>query len=295
MKVPAEVVFNFDGFHTADVHHNAFHGFVDVKLHGHNHADCFTCAVHDHGDEAEFPEAGTHAHGFAGDPAADALGFRSRHSVRYTSLLFRDNEIDVDDGPALRYRDTPHAADDRTANSEPNPHLKDPHVHFVDVTIARNRLRGGGFEVQVFNSEDENHPAQNRGILRFVDNELAVAYGGDPLFLSSERVDAIRILKADGLELRLRGNAVTWEPRDDPAPGLGDLPGAGGGPERTGIRLDRVDHANLTLERNRVEGGAYGVFAHRLSESVAWRLLGNEFATAHSWRGQDVENAPEES
>ncbi len=286
-----EVVFNFDGFHGADVHHNRFVGFVDIKLHGHNHGDCFTCPVHDHTDAAEFPDDESDHDTLTHDDVADALGFRSRHSVRYASLLFRDNEIRVEEGLALRYNDRAHAGDDRTANSEPNEHLNDNHVHFQDVTIRGNHLVGGGLAVETFNAEDENHPTQNRGLLRVLENDVVLRYEDDALLGAHHALDAVRLSRADGLELRVRDNHIAFERKGD-APLLG---GQGQVPLLTGFRLDGIDASNLTLAGNMVEAGEYGVFAARMTDDVHWWLQSNEFRTTHAWRGQDVGNPPEES
>lgn len=281
-KVAAAVVFNFDGFHGADVHENRFLGQVDIKLHGHNHGDCFTCPIHHHHDAAEFPSDASET---------DEKGFRSRHSIRYASLLFRDNEIQVAGGIGLRYNDRNHAGDDRKASSEPNPFLEDPHVHFQDVTIRGNRISGGFLLIDVFNAADANHVVQNRGILRILGNEVETHYrvaGGQPSIIAG-----IRGQSADGLELRLEDNKVRFV--DD---GAGDPKGlvlaAGRSVELRGIQWDAVDAANLTLARNLVESGRFGVYASKFTGSVQWSLLDNEFRTAEPWRGKDVANAPQE-
>lgn len=281
-KVDPAVVFNFDGFHMADVHHNTFLGQVDIKLHGHNHGDCFTCPVHDHHDASEFPHDGE---------SADAYGFRSRHSVRYASLMFRDNEIEVPLGVALRYNDRNHAGDDQTASSEPNEHLEDPHVHFQDVTIRGNRLLGGALLFDVFNAPDDRHPVQNRGILRVLGNEVELHYrvaSGQPSMVS-----AVRGQSADGLELRMEGNRVRFveDGRDDPK---NLVLAAGRSVELRGIQWDVVDASNLTLARNVVESGRIGLFASKFTGSVQWSLLANEFRTTEPWRGKDVQNPPRE-
>lgn len=291
--VAPAVVFNFDGFHRADVHHNHFEGVVDIKLHGHNHADCFTCPVHNHAAEAEFPGNASHVPELQGDALAQALAMRSHHSVRYVSLAFHDNEILVPGGVALRYRDTNHAGDDRTANSEPNEYLEDPHFHVQDVTFEGNRLDGGRFEVEIFNAVDERHPVQNRGILRFIDNDVRAVWERGHLGESNPRpAAAVELLHVDGLDLRLAANEIGFDeaPREstDVAQSLKEPR------PLIGINIHEADDSNLTLSHNHVATGTYGVFVNKLAETVWWLLEANDFGTTHSWRGEDVAHPPEE-
>jgi hypothetical protein len=287
--VAPEVVFNFDGFHGADIHHNRFLGMVDIKLHGHNHADCFVCDVHDHSDEREFPD-GEHDHSSV-DPAN---GFDSRHSVRYVSLLFRDNRIEVPSGLALRYHDRNHAGDDRRANSEPNPRLEDPHVHYQDVTLRANTLVGGGLLIDVFNAADDRHPVQNLGVLRLLDNDILVHYDRDAIGRTATLVKGIEVRLADGLQLLARDNEVGFVKMQRPEPGSALLGVLDREPELRGFHISTAQASNLTFQENRVEVGDIGLFAQSLSATVHWSLWGNEFHTTHPWRGQNVENPPEE-
>ena len=291
-KVAPGIVFNFDGFHGADVHHNLFLGQVDVKLHGHNHADCFVCPIHNHDDESEFPGHEHH------EPAPD-LGFRSRHSLRYVSLLFRDNEIRVPGGVALRYNDRNHAGDDRTANSEPNEYLKDPHLHFQDVTIRDNKLVGGSLQIDVFNAADEKHPVQNKGILRLWDNEVDVRY--ERQFRVSPTQDpepgilfGIHVRLVDGLELVARGNTVRFTEVRTGEAGSTIGQATQPRPELRGFMLLDADTSNLTLAENVVESGRFGAYAQKFTASVRWILESNEFRTDEKWRAKDTQHPPEE-
>ena len=289
-QVAPEVVFNFDGFHMADVHHNEFLGQVDIKLHGHNHGDCFVCPVHDHSDEREFPggEADMTAHDAA-------IGFDSRHSVRYVSLLFRDNVIEVPSGIALRYNDRNHAGDDRTANSEPNPRLDDPHVHYQDITIRGNKLVGGGMLIDVFNAEDDHHALQNQGILRIVDNDVTVHYYGSSATRAAPMLVAgIQIVTADGLQLRALDNEIGFFRLGGDEPGAALLGAVRGEPELRGFQLITAQHSNLTISENIVDDGRFGLYAQSFTETVHWTLRDNEFHTDEAWRGKDIHNPPEE-
>lgn len=289
-KVSPEVVFNFDGFHRADVHHNRFVGEVDIKLHGHNHADCLVCPVHDHSDEREFPDRERD------HTATDsAIGFDSRHSVRYVSLLFHDNRIEVPGGVALRYNDRNHAGDDRTANSEPNPRLEDPHVHHQDVTIRGNTLVGGSLLIDVFNAADERHPLQNQGVLRLQNNDVLVRFQAPAASRTSPAfVSGIQVQSMDGLELRAIGNDVGFLRVDDDEPGSALWGVLERDPELRGFHLASAKTSNLTIADNTVDDGRFGVYAQDFAETVHWILRSNEFQTTETWRGQDVQNPPEE-
>lgn len=294
--VPQGVVFNLDGFHRADIHDNVFDGAVLVKLHGHNHADCFTCPVHDHSNATlDAERMAGHEHDYSDASDMEALGFRTHHSVRYVSLAFHDNEIRVEEGVALRYNDRNHAGDDRTANSEANESLKDPHVHFQDVTFARNRLVGGGFHLDVFNAKDEKHVISNLGALRVIGNDVTVAYSpAFPFFGPMPLSMGLRLNDARGLELRLRDNVVRFVESRDGVADQGALDPLRPELTFTGIQIERFETANLTIASNRVESGTYGVFATHLAPTVHWILDGNDFRTTHPWRGDEVAEPPRE-
>jgi hypothetical protein len=292
-KVPTGVVFNFDGFHTADVHHNKFIGEVDMKLHGHNHGDCFTCPVHNHAnDSADAAMHAGHDHGAA--PANNSLGFASWHSVRYTSLSFHDNTIIVPGGVALRYNDRAHAGDDRTANSEPNKHLNDPHVHYQDITIRDNKLQGGSLLIDVYNAADDHHPIQDRGILRVWNNDVRVDYEAPRVGQARAPVTGIVLQSLDGLELSAKGNHVHFNELTSTEPGGALLSATAKPPELHGFDLRAADASNLTLAANTVDAGRVGVFAASFTGKVNWALLGNSFHTDEPWRGSDIKNPPKE-
>jgi hypothetical protein len=294
--VPAGVVFNLDGFHTADIHHNVFIGAVVAKLHGHNHGDCFTCPVHDHSNATlDAERMAGHEHAYTDEADMDVLGLKTHHSVRYSSLAFHDNEIRVEGGYALRYNDRNHAGDDRTANSEANESLNDPHVHFEDVTFAHNRLMGGGFQMDVFNAEDEKHVVPSLGVVRFIGNEVTVDYEPTkPMGAGSATLTGLLFDAAQGLELRVRDNVVRFAERRSGAQDSALLDPMRAPAQIIGLQLDGFKTSNVTIAGNRVESGTYGVFASRLTATVHWQLVHNTFQTDHAWRGRDVSEPPHE-
>ncbi|MGQ0536594.1 MAG: hypothetical protein ACT4PT_11035 [Methanobacteriota archaeon] len=139
-RLPQGLVWNFDGYHLADVHHNTVEGFVDVKLHGHYHGSCDGCA--------------SHAHSASASPSD---GLPVDHQRRYHRLSFHENTIRVADGPALRFNDEAHAGDDRTAASETTPELELAHEHHTVLEIRGNLLLGGPLVLDALSADDERH------------------------------------------------------------------------------------------------------------------------------------------
>lgn len=295
-QIPADVVFNLDGFHRGLIHHNAFDGAVVMKLHGHNHGDCFTCVVHDHANATLDEERmGGHDHGWTGGDAARDLGFETHHSIRYSSLSFHSNTINVADGVALRYNDRNHAGDDRTANSEPNEDLNDPHVHFQDVTIRDNKLQGGGLVVDVWNAADDRHPVVNHGILRLIGNDIAARPPPQgSVDTRSRPYEAVRLVELDGIELVVQSNKVHFLPANEGSVVDGGLAPLRAEPQLTGFHIVGAKRGNITIAEDSVASGTYGVYAERLDRTLEWALQGNDFRTQFAWRGRDVGNPPQE-
>lgn len=324
-QVPPGRVFNFDGFHGASVHSNTIHGRVDIKLHGHYHGDCLACASHDHANESHFPpehrdngdnetggdEAGhDHGHdghvhyehehershhGEASDKKREWLeqkGLKSHHSIRYHSLHFYDNEIHVelDELVALRYYDRAHRGDDETANSEPNPYLEDPHVHYQYILLEGNTLYGGGLVLDVFNAKDDRHVVANQGVFHVEGNQITVGYtaSSDP----PRYVFGMHLKQGDGIEMLVRDNTIAFERHGSQGP-VGLLEDTlYKEPDRFGIYADRMERGNLTFRGNTVEEGNVGLYARLFADQVWWFLQGNDFRTEHDIWDEQNKNPP---
>jgi hypothetical protein len=135
----------------------------------------------------------------------------------------------------------------------------------------------------------------NHGILRILDNAIDVRVAQeDCLCAKTQNVPSalgFELRAMDGVELRAIGNTIRFLDRSDPVvafPGDRET-------ELTGIRVDRARHGNLTFAGNVVEEATYGLFARDLDKTVAWKLLSNQFRAATAWRGDKVENRPEET
>ncbi|HEV8361813.1 MAG TPA: hypothetical protein VGR28_15290 [Candidatus Thermoplasmatota archaeon] len=241
-------VWNFDGYHLAWAHDNVVQGRVDIKLHGHYHGSCATCPSHQHDEDH-----------------ADV-----DHTDRWHSLRFEDNDITVQAGPALRVNDRAHAGDDRTANSEPDPHLELAHEHHTLLMIARNALHGGPLVFDVVDAEDERHEGIQQAMVALDGNEVDQALPRG--FLANERIAAYEVRLAQGLAFAARDNAYRFtdgasplpsllrdvaEPRAatagflfDEAAGLATIATTQGDGARWGVLLQRAGQLDLDLDDN---------------------------------------------
>jgi hypothetical protein len=238
---------NFDGFNGARFRNNTIYGYMDVRLHGHHHSS-------EWGDDS-------HHHGMDDD---------MDHTHRYHEVSVTGNRIYT--APAARYGlgylDTNHAANDRTANSEENPALNDPHIHYTRVRIADNELVGSGIRVNVFNANDARHIDTATGEVAIEGNRITLLAESPPVSASyisfPLRRDGIWVNDARDVEMSIRGNVVAAE--------LGDLDVSG--PvwldNGAGIYLNRVDLAQICLVDNSVSDRRYGIQARSFSGSVDW-------------------------
>jgi predicted small secreted protein len=264
-------VANIDGFNQGDIHHNTFHGSVDLDFHGHHHGSGFF-APHSH---------------YHGDAAAKAHAAED-HADRWTSVRFTDNRIIDPEGYGLRYEDQNHAGDDRTATSETTEALDYSHVHHEDFVIARNHVDGGKIWVDMLGAPDGLHKgtfvtmAIEDNLVQYqerMDDDLClVSFGGghDPR-------SALHVDSADSMTLALRRNVVEYTPYH--ADVVGDPLGAAaalvkaacpfdwGLAAPTGIWLRQLSRGNVTLEDNQVTGAERAVGAALFTE-VGWTVRG---------------------
>jgi hypothetical protein len=256
---------NFDGFNGAHFRNNTIYGFVDATLHGHHHSTGYGHKSHDHfytppeeGQEGEHAEhAHHHMHGGMDMPNVD-------HTKRWHEVFISNNKI-YSSGPfALRYNDLNHAANDRTANSETDPALEEPHVHHTKVFMTNNKLYGSGLAVEVFNADDDHHLKIAHGTVVIRNNTIDLTRPTGEFFssLNGISVDAAQVLtlKISGNTVKetvAETNAITHDADND-----------------AGIWLNNLDQANVYIAKNQVTDLAYGVFARELSKTVNWWING---------------------
>lgn len=239
---------NFDGFNGAQFVNNTLYGYLDARLHGHHHSSKFGGASHNHGLAPEHQHPSTSAE-------------KAMHRYRYHRVNIANNRIYSDHEYAVAYLDTDHAANDRTAASETNPDLENPHLHFTRVTIANNRMYGAGVLVNVFNALDERHPWTERGSMDIHSNAIEL---GQDSFLNFRQLNGIEIRRARDLDVRIRGNSITGITEQGLLAFLED------GNQDAGIFLNTLDDSNVYVLGNRVTNRSYGVRAATMTEHVKW-------------------------
>ena len=248
---------NFDGFHGSRFRDNKINGYVTVRLHGHHHGSGYTKNSHYHGASKEHE-----SHGDMVD-----------HTKRYHQVFVTGNTITSPGPYALEYVDTAHAANDRTAASETNQELNKAHVHYTKVHMNNNRLIGSGLYVNIFNADDERHLGTETGHLELKNNRIELVQEGDRDHLFSyEEPAGISIHQAKDVHVMIKDNQITNKVetnavRDAQIPFFVPY-------ETAGIRLYRIEKAEIHIGSNSVASTDYGVFAQQMPESVDWWIHG---------------------
>lgn len=264
-------VLNVDGFNQGLFHHNTIVGSTDLKLHGHHHGTGFL-STH------------SHYHGSGKGPNEHT----EDHTQRWQSVRFTDNKITDPTGYGLRYVDQMHAGDDRTAPSEDNEMLEEPHVHYTEVVIARNELQGAGILVDVFNADDELHKQVNPGFFTIADNKVSIKERdrdilGSFVFFGSAYAPntGIRVWEAKEMSMSITGNTVAYEAasNSDPLDALDAVTGMFSYEQvPVGIQLMQVNDAKVTVAGNKATGFERGVSAFGMTETALWAVYGNDLA-----------------
>lgn len=232
----------FDGFNGAVFRENTLYGSLDVKLHGHHHGSGY-------GDNSHHHAHGEHA---MDSPETD-------HTKRHHEVFVQDNTIYSNGYYALRWTDTNHRGDDRTAASEQNEELNKPHKHWTRVHLTGNRLIGSGLYLDIFNADDQNHIGTERGFVDIADNVISLQRPDADML---ETRSGIEVWNVKDLELRIRENKIVSEIQENAASEMWQ--------RTTGIFLQEVDEADVYVSGNEVSNTWYGVRASYFSESVNW-------------------------
>ncbi len=247
---------NFDGFNGSHFRHNTIFGYVDVRLHGHHHGSGFGGSSHDHAGEYEAdPEHAGH-HGMGPD-----------HTKRWHEVFFYANEIHSDYSWALRYTDTDHTANDRTAASETNKLLNCPHVHHTKVHFTNNDLIGSGLLVDVFNATDDNHWGTTTGVVELANNNIKLER--DARELLGGRYGIV-VQQAVDLKLNIKNNQILGPNMVGEDVDLLKLEKKLN--KGAGILLQNLDYAKVKLLGNEVASRMYGVQATQMTEHVRWLI-----------------------
>ena len=270
---------NFDGFHGARFYDNTLYGYLEVRLHGHHHGSDYAAPSHYHGASGAHGEHGSHgAHGEMVD-----------HSQRYHEVFVYDNVIYSDDNWALVYTDSNHRGNDRTAASETNPALNNPHTHYTKVHLTDNRLVGAGLRIDIFNSKDDRHTETNRGLVEIARNDITLTRSAatEPWIGR----DGISVWAAVDLDLRIADNSIAYEPAEDLVTSTVDRFN-----RDAGIYLSNLDQGDIVIARNSVRDVFYGVQANSMTATVFWRIsdLKTSGVTERVYYDSSVRNKPQE-
>ena len=262
---PVDAV-NFDGFNGAVFRENTLYGPLKVKLHGHHHGSDFGESSHQHSHGAHSMDA----------PETD-------HTKRYHEVFVQNNTIHSSGPYALRWTDSAHRGDDRTAASEENEALNKPHQHWTKVRLTGNRLVGSGLYVDIFNADDQNHTATGHGSVEILDNIITLQRADTEAFDSRH---GIQVWNAKDLDLRIARNQIVSEIEENAATELWQ--------RTTGILLEDLDVANAYIAKNQVTNSYYGVRASYFTETVNWWVTGlaTDQVTEDVYYDQSVSNPP---
>ena len=263
---------NFDGFNGSIFRNNTIYGYMDARLHGHHHSSGFEEDSHYHGDA----------------PAEHEDHGEMDHTVRYHQVHIYGNKIFADHFYALSYLDTNHAGNDRTAASETEPTLNNPHIHYTKVFMHDNELVGAGLHVDVFNAKDSLHKETARGLVEISDNEIVLQRTKDASqkFFGRNGIDVSQALD---ITLRIVDNRITGPEAPDAVGSLTE-----DWEQTVGINLWNIDKGDLFLSGNSVTRAIHGIRASRFTETVNWtigELVANEVEQDVYW-DSSVENPP---
>lgn len=257
---------NFDGFNGAVFKNNTIHGYMQARLHGHHHSSSF--------------EGGSHYHG-SGKQTRGLNHMRRFHRVTITGNTIYSK------GPyGLIYTDSAHSANDRTAASEQNPALNNPHMHFTRVAVTNNRLVGSGIVVNIFNARDQKHLRTQTGRFTIARNRITLKEYRDTLNLYNDPPAGISVWDARDLHLHIVGNRVLGPAEKEGE--IGPVSDTLWGSVPAGIRLDWVNKAWIHIIDNQVTNRDVGIYA-RSFDNVTWWVKG--FKTEGVAKRVDYDNS----
>ncbi|HEV2756584.1 MAG TPA: hypothetical protein VG318_12510 [Actinomycetota bacterium] len=264
---------NFDGFNGSVFRNNTIYGYMDARIHGHHHSSGFTAPSHYHGKSPE-----SHHHSMVD------------HTVRYHQVHIYGNKIYADSLYALAYLDTNHSANDRTAASETEESLNDPHIHYTRVFMHDNELIGSGLYVDVFNAKDERHKDTARGLFEIRDNKIALQPSQDATMFGARH--GIDVAQATDVTMKIFNNVVTGIETTDQVTSMKESTES-----VAGINLWQVNKADIFLSGNAISHTAFGIKASRFTKTVQWtisELVTSDVGQSVYW-DSSVPNAPRQN
>jgi len=265
---------NFDGFNGSVFRNNTIYGYMDARLHGHHHSSGFSAPSHYHGKSPE-----SHHHAMVD------------HTVRYHQVHIYGNKIYSDYYYALAYLDTAHSANDRTAASETEKTLNDPHIHYTRVFMHDNELIGSGLYVDIFNAKDELHKQGNgRGLFEIRGNKIVLQPTQDPMLFGTRH--GIDVYQATDVTMKIVDNVVSGIETSDQVTAMKENTDS-----LAGINIYRINKADIFLSGNAISHAAYGIKAADMTKSVHWtisELTTSDVGQSVYW-DSSVHNAPRQN
>ena len=241
---------NFDGFNGSSFVRNTIYGYVEARLHGHHHSSGFGGSSHYHGADETHEAPLTH--------------MRRHHRVRIAH-----NKI-YSGGPyGLIYTDSNHAGNDRTATSETNEALNDPHTHLTKVAVLQNELVGSGIVVNIFNADDSKHLRTRTGHFTIRGNDIRVKEYRHSLNAWDDAPAGIEVRQARDLHLNIADNTILG-PAGEQSPSVSDSLSSY---TPAGIRLWDIEKAWIHLMGNQVTNRQVGIYARQF-RNVEWWIHG---------------------
>ncbi|MGH2808453.1 MAG: hypothetical protein ACRDKT_14390 [Actinomycetota bacterium] len=243
---------NLDGFNGARYRDNTFYGYVEMRLHGHHHSSGFGKNSHYHGAGNQHNKMGL------------------THMKRFHRALFKENTIYATGPYGLIYTDSDHSANDRTAASETNEALNDPHEHTTKVAFLRNNLIGSGIMVDIFNADDEQkHLRTQTGHFTIKGNTIKLREYREAVDGWSEPPVGIEVHQARDLHLNISNNRITGPAPEAHRATTDQI----GGHVASGIELLDMEKAFIHISNNFVSNRIAGIYARRFHR-VQWWING---------------------
>ena len=241
---------NFDGFNGARYRNNTFFGYVELRLHGHHHSSGFGKGSHYHGN------------------GRDEMDLT--HMKRFHRAVFQGNTIHATGPYGLIYTDSNHAGNDRTATSETNEALNDPHEHTTKVSFLRNRLIGSGIMVDIFNADDsQKHLRTQTGHFTIKGNTISLREYRESVDGWSAPPVGIEVHEARDLHLNIANNTISGPAAEAHRAMVDQI----GGHVASGIELLDVEKAVIRISNNVVTNRVAGIYARRF-DRVEWSING---------------------
>ena len=239
-----------DGFNGARYRNNTFFGYVQLRLHGHHHS-------------SGFGSGSSHYHGTGeGDDKTSLI-----HMKRFHRARFEKNTIYATGPYGLIYTDSNHAANDRTAASETNEALNEPHEHTTKVALLSNTLVGSGIMVDIFNADDPNHLRTNTGHFTIKGNSIQLREYREAVDGWSTPPVGIEVHEARDLHLNIADNSIAGPTAEAHRATIDQV----GGHVASGIQLLDLQKAVIHLSNNVVTDRVTGIYARRFKQ-VEWSI-----------------------